>query len=344
LRLNSLDFTRFTAALSIALYHYIARNDSDSLLVFKEMTKFGYLAVPLFFMISGYSISFSAHKKSAIEFAISRFFRLYPTYWICICITCIISALCGTYNYTLSQLLANLTMLNDYLGFKDIDGIYWTLHVQLKYYGCVFILLLFGIFHKYKLWLSIWIILTVVHLITCKPFFMGWFISPTYSSFFISGVSFYLIHKYGPNVYNLSILIISFVISLLRGFEQVSGFITNPHIVDQLIALLFITFFYILFYSIITGHFCLSTKNYFIILGGLSYPFFLIHNVAGKSIIDNFKEIIPEWFLIICILFLFLVISYLVYYFIDNKISSLMKSKLIELYKIMISSTNKNYT
>jgi len=49
----------------------------------------------------------------------------------------------GNYEYSLIQVLANLTMLNDYLGIKNIDGVYWTLQTELKFYACIFLLVYF---------------------------------------------------------------------------------------------------------------------------------------------------------------------------------------------------------
>ncbi len=57
------------------MYHYITNETLFPIL--SEITKFGYLGVALFFMISGYVITLSAANRSALEFAISRFVRLY---------------------------------------------------------------------------------------------------------------------------------------------------------------------------------------------------------------------------------------------------------------------------
>lgn len=76
MRLIGLDLVRFFAAMSVVLYHYTARHGSTSFETLSVFTKFGYLGVPLFFMISGYVISLSAANRTASEFLISRFIRL----------------------------------------------------------------------------------------------------------------------------------------------------------------------------------------------------------------------------------------------------------------------------
>ncbi|MBK9951140.1 MAG: acyltransferase [Candidatus Competibacteraceae bacterium] len=192
---------RLFAAFSVIMYHYITNEIVFPIL--SEITKFGYLGVSLFFIISGYVIALSASDRSALEFAISRFARLYPAFWAGLFVTCSISSLFGSKHYTINQILANLTLLNDYLGFENVDGVYWTLQVELKFYGCVFILLLTRLFYNFNLWLSIWLFLTTLYLAIGQPFFMGVFINPHQSCFFIGGVTFYLIQKEGLNKFNI---------------------------------------------------------------------------------------------------------------------------------------------
>lgn len=93
-RLQLLDYSRFIAAIMVVLYHYtfngiengkISTISHDESLVF--FTKYGYLGVELFFMISGYVIFKSATGRTASEFAVGRATRLYPAYWFAVLFT-----------------------------------------------------------------------------------------------------------------------------------------------------------------------------------------------------------------------------------------------------------------
>ena len=44
---------------------------------------------------------------------------------------------------------------------RESDGVYWTVQAELKFYGCVFFLLLFGWINQYKKWLTIWLLATI---------------------------------------------------------------------------------------------------------------------------------------------------------------------------------------
>lgn len=331
MRLHALDYLRFFAAFFVVMYHYTARQLPNSSELLSEITKFGYLGVPLFFMISGYVILLSASHRTAFEFAIARLVRLYPVYWTCIVITLITTYLYGQYDYSVGQILANLTMLNDYLGYESIDGVYWTLHAELKFYACIFLLLFFDLFKKTKIWLSIWLGLTIVHLITDQPFFMGWLISPHYSSFFIAGISFRLIQEKGLNTFNLSILFFSFVVSSFRGFDQALDFMKEPSICNQYASVVIIWIFYILFYLLVTGKINISKTTYSLALGGLTYPLYLIHNIPGKAIIDSSYYINSYGLRVVLVITIMLILSYLIHLTIDKKLSPQIKTNLLKL-------------
>ncbi len=313
------------------MYHYITNETLFPIL--SEITKFGYLGVALFFMISGYVITLSATNRSALEFAISRFVRLYPAFWAGVFITCSISILLGSKHYSAGQIFANLTMLHDYLGFEDIDGVYWTLQVELKFYGCIFILLLAGLFRYFSAWLSVWLFLTVLYLLTEQPFFMGFFINPNQSCFFIAGVAFYLIHQEGLGKFNTFILLSSLALSTIQGFKQASDFMINPDLTSKMVAVLIIWFCYLLFYLLVTERIKLPNKKIYVLLGGLTYPLYLIHNVAGKTIINHLKNITPEWVAIFIVTLLMFSISYLVYIGVEQQVATPMKRALFSLLK-----------
>jgi peptidoglycan/LPS O-acetylase OafA/YrhL len=48
---------------------------------------YGFLGVPVFFIISGFVIAFSAEGRTPREFAIARFTRIYPTFLLCMTLT-----------------------------------------------------------------------------------------------------------------------------------------------------------------------------------------------------------------------------------------------------------------
>ena len=339
MRIVALDLVRFFAALSVVLYHYLSGPESNAFPFISDITNYGYLGVPLFFIISGYVIALSANNRTAIQFGVSRFVRLYPALWASVIFTVIVLVIFTDAQFSSSQVLANFTLLNEYLGFKDIDGVYWTLKAELKFYACVFLLLTFGVFQKYHIWLSLWLGLAVMHTVFGQPFFMGWFISPAYSSFFIAGVSFFLIQNKGKNKFNHCVLISSLILSSFNVYGQADGFLDSPNIVDKLVAVAIVLIFYCFMYFLSIGKIKLKERKIFITLGALTYPLYLIHNMAGKALIDQYSNLFNEKVIIILVIIIMILSSYFIHSVIEKPLATPLKN-----YLLSFCSRNKSLT
>lgn len=153
-RLIYLDVLRGLAASLVLLNHIaipIAKSDAApewarnlSEFVFVNTLDFGRLGVALFFLISGFVIPYSLSPKQGLNgFAISRAFRLYPVYWAAICISLV---LYGAINikFDLLTIAANVTMAPQVFGRPWIDGVYWTLFIEIVFYAFCAILYVFS--------------------------------------------------------------------------------------------------------------------------------------------------------------------------------------------------------
>jgi exopolysaccharide production protein ExoZ len=159
-----LDAVRFFAALLVALFHLgfyswaseystTARifEHADTLPKLVSTTWFGWIGVNIFFVISGFVIANSANGASAFSFLKSRLIRLYPAAWICATITLVVwlviahrpaSDLLGPY----ARAMALWPLPN------WIDGVYWSLAVEISFYATIFLLLLFDQFKRLTLY------------------------------------------------------------------------------------------------------------------------------------------------------------------------------------------------
>jgi peptidoglycan/LPS O-acetylase OafA/YrhL len=148
-RITGLDSLRGLAALSVLLGHYTAHYDRlyghGEGLAFRY--PYAFLGVLLFFMISGFVILMTAERAAgALDFAWARFSRLYPAYWVAVAVTFTVLASFPLPGRRTSpgEALVNLTMVHNLFGVRDVDGVYWTLQVELCFYAMVFGLLLAG--------------------------------------------------------------------------------------------------------------------------------------------------------------------------------------------------------
>src|SRR5438093_378798 len=82
-RLAFLDVARGVAALSVAAMHCIDVASPAFRRATEEAFNPGVFGVITFFLVSGYIIPFSLERLGSLRaFWISRFFRLYPLYWL----------------------------------------------------------------------------------------------------------------------------------------------------------------------------------------------------------------------------------------------------------------------
>lgn len=332
MRITALDLVRFCAAFAVVLYHYTAPSSANfpTLSIF---TQYGYLGVPLFFMISGFVVAMSAENRSPLEFAASRFVRLYPAYWASIALTCLVLWYHGELSQSTATIFANLTMLNDYIGYQNIDGIYWTLQAELKFYGCVFALLLIGQFSNYRLWVGAWLLLTTLYFFLHQPFFMGWFINPSYSPCFIAGVGFYLLHQQGPKPYIVTILAWSYALLIPTSLSQIGGFIGEHGSTEKMAVFGIMSAFFLLFLQIARKKLSFRSTSIYFALGGLTYPLYLMHNTAGKLIIASWSQHINATLAVVLVTLLALATAYLMHIYIEKKLASPMKTFLFGLIR-----------
>ena len=140
-RIGQIDGLRAFSALSVLLAHtfpfdLLSRElgDGGVLAAVKTWGLYnGHLGVCIFFIISGYVIPFSIEKyrsHNGKRFVVSRFFRLYPAYWLSIALALAV----GLEQPSWRELSFNLTMLQGFFGIADLIGVFWSLKVELAFY------------------------------------------------------------------------------------------------------------------------------------------------------------------------------------------------------------------
>lgn len=345
-RFSILDPMRFLAALFVVLYHYSINFDDQDFFGLTRVFYFGYLGVPFFFILSGFVISASAEKRSAVEFAIARAARLYPAFWASLVFTVAIAVLLGESVFSFSEVIANATILNDYIGIKNIDGVYWTLQAELKFYGCIMLLLLLGAYTSYHVWLTGWLICSVAYYFFNQPFFMGVFINPAYSFFFIGGVCSQLLYKEQKKHFPLILLCFTTIFSMAVGYSQVTDFYPSADHVDKTIATFIIGCFYVFFIALAYGKLNIRPGPWLKLLGAVSYPLYLIHNRAGKDIIDFLAQFMVTGYAVTITIILMIITSILIHIYIERWLSPAMiklgRNFIPKQYKFEKNGANKN--
>lgn len=136
-----LDFVRFGAAMLVVFYHLARGLASFDYPELEPFASSGRVGVPIFFVLSGFVICYTA-KDSAARFVRSRVLRLVPGIVICATITGALWLHNGT---AFEEVAIRWLKSVSFLPFSEIlEGVYWTLPIEVIFYALVWLLLLAG--------------------------------------------------------------------------------------------------------------------------------------------------------------------------------------------------------
>lgn len=299
-----LDILRFFAAISVLMLHYFSVAVSQNTDWISRYITHGYLGVELFFIISGFVIFFSLQKPIK-EYALGRFIRLYPLFWILCTITYIIT-LIWTPDTALSlkHFFMNLLIINDNKVAFLVDGVYWTLTQELIFYTMIGFFVYFFSLKRIEWFFGIWLLTVFL------TFYFGFensFITKIaltrYATFFSIGGLTALIYSQKDAIqksihmtyirYGLlfsSLLLIPYVSEKLK---VSTAYATNKFGVFNHDSYIFLSILILLFFSGILINNKINNKKLIkisLMLGAMTYPLYLIHSKIGSIVIGFFES------------------------------------------------------
>jgi peptidoglycan/LPS O-acetylase OafA/YrhL len=299
-RVAELDLLRLLAATIVVIYHYTYAPLIDGQLSFTAfdglqlLSRYGFLGVELFFMISGFVILWSADGRTPSQFVRSRFLRLYPMFWIGAAITLLILiATSRADGFTLVDVVANVTMLPGYLGSRMIDDVYWTLAVEFKFYVYVFIALLLRQMRNIEAWIYAWLAALIAGTFVSSHILDSLTIAP-YGFFFVGGAICYFIRKRGMSWFRIAALLICADASMQAAALQSDGFTKSalPAVTEHVETC--VAVFYAVLFMISVDVLRLPDSKFVYSLGALTYPLYLLHNQIGKALFAKLPAM-SEW-------------------------------------------------
>ena len=278
-RVPEVDLLRFLASLAVVYFHTIYQDSPV-----RHAAQYGFMGVHVFFMISGFVILWTASSKDAYGFLASRLARLYPSYWIC-CLLTFAALWHAGENPTVGALLANLTMVPGAFHAEMLDSVYWTLIVELKFYGLVLLLLLTRQMPRIEGWLYAWLLYCfAAHWLPAHFPFQ----SPTLLGFaplFIAGSLLYLVYRDGLTRARLGGLAGSLLLGAAMTASTEAGFTARADAATQTICVLILLAAFSVFLLIALRRFRLPPSPLWYWLGGMTYPLYLIHYRAVGALL-----------------------------------------------------------
>ncbi|URM88837.1 acyltransferase [Streptomyces sp. MRC013] len=295
-RLAALDGLRLLAALMVLLFHYVGLGHgwrAPARTLFPEVFPFaayGWLGVQLFFLVSGFVICMSCWDRSLGDFFTSRVVRLYPAYWFCVLATTAVLVLVpgGYVRRPWHEVLANLTMVQAFLGVEPVDPVYWTLFAELRFYLLFAIVAWGGLtYRRVLLFCCLWGTAALV-LDRFGGESFGQFLMPEHCWYFIAGIAFHLMYRFRPTALLWGVVLMSFTAAVPTARATWRASVGN---MGQwvpfwpVMAVLAVSFAAMAL--IATGRTDRITWRWLPVAGSLTYPLYLLHQYVGWELITH---------------------------------------------------------
>jgi len=332
-RVNEIDLLRFLAALAVVFFHYAFRGyaaDGRSDMPYPllaPVAKYGYLGVELFFLISGFVILMTASRGSLRDFSISRFVRLYPAFWACCTLTYLAIGWLGNGRYSAGavQYLVNMTMLSGFVGVPSIDGVYWSLFVELQFYAMVAAVLAIGRIQHAQWWLVLWLVATLA-LEVFPVARLRSLLLADYAAFFIAGAAAFLIWSRGASALRWALMAVSLGIALHRSLASIPSFEAYYRTdLDAGVVAALVTSFFVVMALVATGRMGVVARMRWAGVGALTYPLYLLHQYIGYMIFNAAYPAINAHVLFWGTLALMLALSHAVHVLVERRFAGPLK-------------------
>jgi exopolysaccharide production protein ExoZ len=357
-----LDVLRFFAALCVAAYHlgfygWASNYSSTSAMLngaaryeaLAPFTWFGWVGVEMFFVISGFVIANSAHGRSPVAFLKGRLVRLYPAAWVCATITLLAWWLIAQ---TPLQHLAEpyLRSVSLWLSGPWIDGVYWSLAVEIVFYALVFWTLVGARFLSLSMLPWLLTALSVIYLVLVRLDAGGgnalfrWILAHAdvlllrFGSFFAIGIWLWLMSqgKMTPLRYaGLALAVACGFGEIAKRTEEISSGEVNIVMAMPAWAPILAWTLALAFVVVAARHpevFSVRSQRLQAIfkrIGLMTYPMFLVHNILGAGIIRLLTGLgVDQWVALAAAVSAVLALAYAICRFAEPAIRARMRDAL----------------
>ncbi|MFG2491427.1 acyltransferase family protein [Streptomyces caniferus] len=342
-RLRALDGLRLLAALMVAAYHYGGRNGeiaqawggspAHQFPTAAPLFAYGCLGVQIFFVISGFVICLSGFGRTLRAFIASRVSRLYPAYWAAILLVTAVFALPWVAYKALppSEVLTNLTMLQQPLGVDRVLGVCWTLWAEMRFYAlfALCVVLPGATRGRVVLFCAGWTLAGALAQAAHQPF-LDTVLMPEYAPFFIGGVGLYLLHRYGArDPIAWAIVLVSWLIgqhyAVAGLWHAPSATAFSYRSTAGIIAV--VTLGFALVAAVALGRLRWANWRWLTVAGALTYPFYLVHEHLGWVVVRALHHGLglPSYATLLLTVGLMLLLAWVLHRFVERPLTPALK-------------------
>ncbi|QXG77182.1 acyltransferase family protein [Modestobacter sp. L9-4] len=310
-RLGALDVLRLLAAVIVVGFHFTARDSPgwngpapEELAPVGEWTMYGRMGVPLFFVISGFVLLMSSWGRDVPSFVASRVGRLFPAYWVAVVVSLVLVVYVWPEGMTffhkdisLANGLLNLTMFQESFARPDIDGSYWTLWYEARFYALIAVLMLVGMTRgRIIAFCALWPIVASVAQ-NLHSDLLAAALMPDFAPFFAGGMLLYVIYRDGHDLLTWLLVGMQVLFALNFCLDYYPPLLTDetPWEASELtVGLICVACFALVALVTLTPLAGLSAR-WMTLAGALTYPLYLIHENLGWFVIAKTREAHGCW-------------------------------------------------
>ena len=330
-RMVELDALRGLSAISVLLFHYttfygIAFPFSGNPPFYFP---WGPYRLQTFFLISGFAILMIIEKtERPLDFVVSRFSRLYPCYFISVILTASLLILFPLNTdfplpgkvVTWPMFIANLTMLQSWLHYDHVNGVFWFLAPEISFYV---IICLFLALKKLKYIEGLGLLGLILVVLNARhgsvgPFEISNFIMNSrilcFWQYFFAGILFYNLKTKEDAWWRHAGLALCFIVQNV--------------ISDNILTVICFAACLLLFYLFVYGKLSWIARKPLLFLGTISYSLYLVHQNIGYMMILCLHKIGAwTWLCFIIPTILSILIATAMTYFIEKPAMKFIRAK-----------------
>ncbi|MCL3862736.1 acyltransferase [Actinotalea sp. K2] len=331
-RLYSMDGLRFLAAWGVLLYHFTTRWSSawgtdpgEVFPAFGQVAMYFALAPELFFLISGFVILWTAWGRSVPAVVASRLARLYPTYWAALALTSFLLLVVWPEGkrISLTEVAVNVTLLQEAFGVRHVDGVYWTLWTELRFYLLIVLFVAIGITRRRVLvfaaaWPVVALLVQVAGWQTAEMLLIS-----RYAPLFAGGMLLYLIHRDGHRLVpwllvggNLVLAIYHVVPAQMASLGRNTAFDPSPVLLGLVVVACFVTVAALSMTRLSRVSWPALTA-----MGALTYPLYLIHEFWGWWVIHLLHDVLPVWLTLAAACLASFALAWLIHHGVEKRVN-----------------------
>jgi peptidoglycan/LPS O-acetylase OafA/YrhL len=261
--------------------------------------------------------------RSVPKVVASRLSRIYPAYWTALALTVFLLMVLWPAGKQISwgEVAVNVTLLQEPFGVRHVDGVYWTLWAELRFYLLIVVLVAIGLTRRRVLaFAALWPAAALAADVFDWGFLQTLLIS-RYAPLFAGGMLLFLIYRDGharaPWLIlggNVVLAVHNIVPAQMRSLTRNTMWEPNPWLLGVLTVGCFATVALVALTPLRKISWApLAT------LGALTYPLYLIHQFWGWWAIDRLDPRLPTYVVLGIAMILSVALAAFIHYAVEQR-------------------------